>query len=255
MTHPTPADPNNGCDPAPGKPSGPLNPSPTAELSSLAAQLRSLTTRLDDLDTRTAELLDALTDRVLPHLAQLHTTTADHTTQLQQLRDTIPTHETAPLDWAGMDAHQAATAWQDLAYWIEHTLVPWHQITRDQLPDCWALHPPAVIELGWLQHTHRAAHHPNAGPHLTAEWHTRWKPAALQAIHNAIPRRGTRTCGPGHHLTAPSERLQHHPAAARPSSVPVNPVTAPAEQLAQRRHWQDFYERAVSADLAKRDAD
>src|SRR6202011_4918002 len=116
-------------------------------------------------------------------------------------------HDTAPLDWAAMDAEHAATAWQDLAHWIEHTLVPWHEITRDQLPDCWALHRPAVTELAWLHHTHHASHQPDAAPHLTAEWHTRWKPAALHTIHNAIPRRGTRTCGPRHHLTDQTQRL------------------------------------------------
>jgi hypothetical protein len=82
MSHPTPTDPNyDPTELACASISGPVIPSPTAELSSLAAQIRELTTRLEDLDTRTAELSDALTDRVLPHLAQLHTTTANHTTR------------------------------------------------------------------------------------------------------------------------------------------------------------------------------
>ena len=38
---------------------------------------------------------------------------------------------------------------QLLARWVGETLVPRYELTRNELPDCWALHPPVVAELSW----------------------------------------------------------------------------------------------------------
>jgi hypothetical protein len=240
-------------------PSGPLNPSPTAELTALAAHLRRLADRVDALETRYGELTAALTDTVLPQLTDLreHTTdqlTADqlteHTSRLQQLLDDVTAAAgSAPIDWPTLDAEQAATAWDNLAHWITHTLVPWHEITRDQLPDCWALHRPAVIQLSWLHHTHKAAHRPGATGHLVADWHTRWLPAALSTITAAIPRHGTRTCAPGQHLANSADGFRNHPRhpVGQPSTNERQPM--PGTQLAERHHWQDFYTQGKAADL------
>jgi hypothetical protein len=38
-------------------------------------------------------------------------------------------------------------------------LVPWYELTRDELPDCWALHAPVVVELSWLRTTYVQAYH------------------------------------------------------------------------------------------------
>ena len=95
-----------------------------------------------------------------------------------------------------MNAEQAAQAWEALATWVDEIFVPWYGITRTQLPDCWALHRPVIVELSWLQHSHDAAYHPDAGAHLAAEWHTHWKPTAVRHIHDAIHRRGRRSCTP-----------------------------------------------------------
>jgi hypothetical protein len=143
-----------------------------------------------------------------------------------------------PVDWSAMDAERAATEWDALARWIDHTLVPSYEITRDQLPDCWALHRPAVVELAWLHSAHQAAHQPGAAPHLAAEWHTRWRPAALRAVHEAIPRRGTRVCGPGQHLASEAERICRHPTSEQHAQFPAEPASVPTDQPAERHHWQ-----------------
>jgi hypothetical protein len=233
-------------------PSGPHNPSPTAELTALTTHLHRLADRIEDLDTRCRENTDTLTDKVIPGLAQVHAQTtaqlAAHHEQVQHLLDT--THQAPPSDWSNMDVEQARATWESLATWIADTLVPWYEITRDQLPDCWAHHRPAVVQLTWLHHTFQAAHQPNAEPHLTAEWHTRWLPAVLHALENAVPRNGRRTCGPGHHLTTADDQLRPHP--HQPIPIPAEPIEVPTDQLAHRHHWQHFYDQALTADLTHR---
>ncbi len=242
MTSVTPTSPNGHGTPPP---SGPDNPSPTAELTALAARLCRLADHVDDLDTRGNGLADAIADQVLPRLAE-------HAAQIRQLLDTGTTIGDGSHDWAAMDADRASVEWDTLARWIEQTLVPWFEITRDQLPDCWALHRPAVIELAWLHRAHQAAHQPGAAPHLPAEWHTRWKPAALRAIRDAVPRRGARVCGPGQHLASEADRVRRHPMGGPPPGASVEPTSVPAEQLAERRHWQPFYDEARVTDLQLR---
>ena len=221
MTAPTPPipPPNNGYAFPP--PSGPNNPGPSAELTALAGHLRRISDRVEDLYTRCDQLTDTLIATVLPRLDSITTDTAaqlaEHSDQVQQLLDSLTTHRaTEPVDWPAMNVEQAEVAWKTLADWIADTLVPWYEITRDQLPDCWALHRPAVIQLAWLHHTYRHAHDPGAGPRATADWHTRWLPAVLRTVREAIPQRGTRTCGPGHHLVDESERARRHPTSFLP---------------------------------------
>jgi hypothetical protein len=55
-----------------------------------------------------------------------------------------------------MTPDHAATVWQDLAHWIDDVPIPWFQITPEELPDCWAMHPPAMMELSWLRSAHRS---------------------------------------------------------------------------------------------------
>lgn len=225
--------------------SGPVNASSTAEVTSLAAHLRRLADRVDQLDACYDELTDIVAEQVLPQLTE-------HTTRVQELVETVNCDCDGPVDWTTMDAERAAIEWNALSRWIEQTLVPWFEITRNQLPDCWALHRPAVIELAWLHNTYRAAHRPDAAPHLAPEWHTRWRPAALRAVHDAIPRRGSRTCGPGQHLISEDERVRRQfPREHRPG-FPGVPVSVPSDELADRGCWQHFLDQAVTADLAWR---
>jgi hypothetical protein len=252
MTAPNPP---FGNDPTCQPPSEPANPSPTAELSALAAHLRRLADQITDLDTRYNQISDTLTATVLPRLDSIGEDTtaqlAEHTDAVQQLLDSLSAARPGePPNWPTMNADQAATAWNQLADWIADTLVPWYEITRDQLPDCWALHRPALLHLNWLHHTYQAAHQPGAGPRATADWHTRWLPTALHAVREAIPRRGTRVCGPGHHLSSDAERARPAPS-GQPG--PAVPAPSPGTQLADRTFWQPFYDHAMATDLATRD--
>jgi hypothetical protein len=236
MSAPNPP-PNNGhtSDPL----FGPNNPSPTAELTALAAHLRRMADRVEDLDTRCDQLAEILTATVLPRLTSVATDTAaqlaEHSEQVQQLLETLTKRRTVePLNWPVMNIDQAAVAWTNLAGWIA---------------DCWALHRPAVVQLSWLHLTHHDAHQPGAGPRSTADWHTRWLPAALRAVREAIPRRGSRTCGPGQHLITDIDRLRQQPVRPVPTAAPSPP---PSDQLAERQHWQTYYDAAVTADLSTR---
>lgn len=217
----------------------------SAELTAHAAHLRRLSDRIDHLADELANLR--------AHTDQLTTIATD----IQHTLDLPPppqAPEAGPPCWPTMTAEDAAAAWEALADWIADTLVPWYGITRGQLPDCWARHPPVVAELSWLHHTHHAAHQPGAPAHLVADWHTHWKPTALHHIHNAVPHRGHRTCTPGHHLATDTERTPHPPATPPIPTTGYEPRTPPTEQPAVRHHWYTYYQRAVTDDLANRDA-
>jgi hypothetical protein len=214
--------------------------SPTV-VADLGLQLAALSRRLDQLTVRHNDLAEATYQLV---------------DQTAAARDGLPDHPIAPAPpapcWADMTAEQAAAEWDTLADWIAHTLVPWYEITRDQLPDCWPRHRPAVMELSWLHHTHRAAHQRDALPHLAAQWHTEWKPTVLHALGEVIPRHGARTCGPGHHLATYDEQVQTarpYPPTPPPGTHPQQP---PAEQLAHRHHWHTHFQQARTHDLNQR---
>ena len=76
--------------------------------------------------------------------------------------------------------------WPILARWVGEVLVPRYELTRDELPDCWALHPPVVAELSWLRTAYVQAYLPRSPPQLAADWHTRWRPAVLTRIRELI---------------------------------------------------------------------
>jgi hypothetical protein len=213
-------------------------------MTAQAAHLRRLAERLDLLTDELTELRHR-SDQLEGLATDIHRTLAQHRAQ-----------ETAgPPNWATMNTEQAAQAWHDLADWIQNSYVPWYDITRDQLPDCWALHRPVVTTLSWLRHTHTAAHQSGAPAHLVADWHTHWNPAATKQIRDAIPRHGLRSCGPGHHLATSTDRALHtarpHPPIA-PPATPAIPPSSPTEQLAHREHWNNFYTEALAHDLTDR---
>jgi hypothetical protein len=233
----TPHDPNDG-----ERGSG-IEDGSSAEITAHAAHLRRLSRRIDQLDG---------------DVAQLRTDTDELATIAAVIQRTLDeqqhaNREDGPPCWATMTADQAAEAWEVLADWIEQVLVPWYDITRDQLPDCWALHPPVLVELSWLQHTHHAAYKPDAPAHLVADWHTHFKPATLRAIRDVIPRRGHRTCTPGHHLATDTQRAPHSTGNVPPPVIAQVPYTPPTEQPALRQHWHTFYQQAVATDLAIRE--
>lgn len=187
--------------------------------------------------------------------------------------------------WPALDAAQADQTWQDLAGWVTDVLGPFYRITRGQLPDCWARHPDAVIELVWLHTCYREALGNDKGrPTAAAEWHTRWRPAALAALADAIPER---LCRPGEHLiptresdaarsdardaramaTAPGPSgggrggpQGYQPpapaAAGSPSDAPTGQrrYDPARDQVTTPAHWGRHYEAAKADDLAWRQA-
>ena len=98
-------------------------------------------------------------------------------------------------------------------------------MATDKLPDCWPVHPRAVLELAWLRTMHlvaaaHAAHHPGS----VAEWHTRWLPGALTNLATTID---PLECAPGRHRLTEYERGQHEDALdkALRAESPAPPVT------------------------------
>ena len=220
------------------------NPSTPAQIAELGVHLQRLSGRLNELHDDHNDIAELV-----------HQLAAD-TAEIRQAltANSRPTATKSPPCWPTMTADQAATEWDALADWLEHIFVPWYGITRSDLPDCWALHRTAVVELSWLRHTHRAAHQPDALPHLVAQWHTDWKPAVLRSIGDAIPRRGPRTCAAGYHLVSDAERTAargHAMAGAGLDGDRAFP-TSPTEQPAARQHWNPHFSRARETDIAER---
>lgn len=261
-------------------------------VADLDAELRTtraaLTERLDRLEgdlvaTRdtTASTTGQLAE-ALPRLEDLFGEVAELRGRLDQLAATDPPEvKTPPVCWPALEVDEAATAWDALARWIADVLGPWYQPTRAQLPDCWALHRPAVLELSWLHTTWTDAHQPKARPAAAAEWHARWRPAALGAVATAIPTQHCRAASdrPGDHLVPQLGAAGTRPSGAAPSGHPFGPppgttspsaaspsatgpsatappaardFTDPADQTTTPRFWGHYFEQAKAADLSWR---
>jgi hypothetical protein len=82
---------------------------------------------------------------------------------------------------------QARAQWPILAQWIAEVLVPWYEITCDELPDCWPLHRPALVELSWLRSAHVQAYLRSSAPSVEGEWHP-----ALAPRRSRTPQQGDR---------------------------------------------------------------
>jgi hypothetical protein len=231
--------------------------SPTAELTALAVHLRRLSARAEELNASHTALASLVTSNLQPEIAALRRDSTEQlaiqAAQIHRLCTAHASEHPPPVDWPTLTADQATVEWEKLAIWIADVLVPWYEITREQLPDCWALHRPALLELSWLHATHQEAFTPNAAAHHAADWHTRWLPAALHRIHEIIPRRGVRYCGAGGHLVNHSDRsptIPILPPATAPMPTPRQPM--PNEQLAERHHWEHCYQQAMATDYAWR---
>lgn len=202
---------------------------------------------LTELRAAHADLASTVSERLAPELEALGTAV---TAELEQLRgavtEMLAEHakaENPPVDWAKLSVEDATQQWATLARWVGEVLVPVYGITRNELPDCWPLHFTAVVELSWLRSAHVQSYLPGTHPHITAEWHTRWRPAVLARLAEIIASGAAEErCEPGKHQ---GRALPAGPAPAQPGSTP-------RKMLALPQHWWSAYQIGFHDDLARR---
>jgi len=245
-------------------------------LSELAAELRAardehrhdvaqLRTDLTGLSTLVADNTDLL-GQLTPRVGDLDVELADLADRLDTLATTVatsagpPGQDLALVDWPSLSTEDATAEWQALGDWVAAVLGPFYEITRAQLPDCWALHRPALLELVWLRRTYLVAHRPDAAPAAAADWHTRWRREALANIAAAIPERW---CRPGAHWEDSFGRIERHQPGTRqaayqqsrehvPGQRPGPDQLGSAEEITNPQHWGPGFQTAAAADIAWR---
>ena len=197
-----------------------------------------------------------MTDAVADQLRVIDTTLHEHHATLQRVLARVGRNQNVPVAWHSLNTVQAAGEWSRLAEWLDDVFVPWIEITRGELPDCWALHRTAVIQLSWLRTTQLQAYSHNADPTLAAEWNVRWAPAALNKIRIAIT---DDLCRPGEHMITTEESNRRRRAAAEVQAqsgaltrAGGTSVELARRQLATREHWDRFFVEARDRDLRLR---
>lgn len=281
MTDPTPPsvpEPGNGAASAGGAPAS--SPRRDRMLSELAGELRAardehrrdveqLRGDVAGLSTLVGENADLLAQS-LPRITGLDDELADLAERVDALvvamaayGDADPAEQDAALvDWPSLSADAAATEWQALGDWVARVLGPFYELTRSQLPDCWPLHRPAVLELVWLRRAYVAAHRPDAVASAAADWHTRWRREALANIAAVI---SERWCRPGQHWTdrthhelntgSPQTRRPPLPAPPRVPGQRPGPEDAAIGtklEITSPQHWGSAFQTASGEDLAWR---
>jgi hypothetical protein len=218
------------------------------QVDTLAAQLGAVTEQLTRAGRQHADLAAAVSEDLAPQVNALRQLVSDELGQLRGEVDVLLAErkerdktKNAPVNWAALTEQQAAAQWPILARWLGEVLVPRYELTRDDLPDCWALHPPVVAELSWLHTAYVQAHLHRSTPQLAADWHTRWRPAVLTRIRELIR---SDECAPG----------KHAPRRGKPVEVSAQIGALPRTELAEPTCWWPFYDRAYHLDLAVRRA-
>jgi hypothetical protein len=213
-------------------------------------------------------------------VAQLQPQLADVEAELGVLRGEVSklhaskqeTIVMAPVNWPALSAKDAEAVWEALGRWVQEVLGGWCEVTRDQLPDCWALHRPALMQVSWLWTSHTEAYLPSSRAHQAAEWHTRWLDAALEKIKTVIPVSQCRPVAgqPGQHLvhrldTHEGNYRQHVPAALASDAVwavdsprsgagalAAGSTSGLGQQVIYAPFWRPYFRRAMQVDLAER---
>lgn len=272
-------------DPPPGNGAAPPGAGPASSprrdrlLSELAGELRAareehrrdvaqLRADLAGLSTLVGENADLL-GQALPRIGGLDDELADLAERVDGLTVTVAAYggadadepDAALVDWPSLSADRAAAEWQALGDWVAGVLGPFYELTRAQLPDCWPLHRPAVLELVWLRRSYVAAHRPDAPAAAAADWHTRWRREALASIATAI---SDKWCRPGEHWVdrydrgrpagqgTPPRPQQPPPHAPGQRPGPENHNVGPGGEISTSQHWGPAFQTAVADDLAWR---
>jgi hypothetical protein len=218
------------------------------QVAAVAAQLTTVAEQLTQTRGRHTDLAAAVSEDLAPRVSALQQLVTDEFGRLRGEVDVLLSERqeqdktnNPPVDWAGLSAEQAAAQWPILARWVGDVLVPRYELTRDELPDCWTLHPPVVAELSWLRTAYVQAYLTRSPPQLAADWHTRWRPAVLTRIRELIK---PDECSPG----------KHTPRRGTPIDLAAQNGALPRTQLAEPPCWWPFYDRAYHLDLALRRA-
>lgn len=212
----------------------------------LVAQVAAIGAQLAQNTRRHADLAAAVSEDLAPRLAAVQQLATEEFGKLRGEVDVLLAERqerektrNPPVNWAALTAAQAAAQWPILARWVGEVLVPRYELTRDELPDCWAMHAPIVAELSWLRTGYVAAYLNRSSPQLAADWHTRWRPAVMARIRELIK---PDECMPG----------RHAPNHGHPLQMPQQPAPLSRSQQTEPRCWWPFYERAYELDLAMR---
>jgi len=181
---------------------GPDNRTPDRDrqLVDLAADVRKSRGEIAKLRNTLVDLASTISEWG-PQLVDTQKDVAKLSGQVEELLES-PEIKNAPVDWFALPAEDAAREWVKLGEWVQEVLGDWYLITRAQLPDCWALHCPAFLQLAWLRSSHIEAYLSRSHPAQAAEWNVRWLDAALDKIKDYIPDSRCRAVagGPGEHL-------------------------------------------------------
>jgi hypothetical protein len=218
------------------------------KVATAAAQLDTVAEQLKQAGRQHTDLAAAVSEDLAPRVSALQQLVTDEFGRLRGEVDVLLSEreerektKNPPVDWASLSEEQAAEQWPILARWIGEILVPRYEATRNELPDCWPLHPPVVAELSWLHTAYVQAYLTRSPPQLSADWHTRWRPAAMARIQELIK---PDECSPG----------KHAPQRGTPFDMGSPNGMLPRCQLAEPRCWWPFYDRAYRLDLAIRRA-
>ncbi|PXY16461.1 hypothetical protein BAY59_38545 (plasmid) [Prauserella coralliicola] len=222
-----------------------------------------------------------------PHLEDTQRDVAELRGQVDELLES-PEIKNAPVDWFKLPAEDAEREWPKLAEFVHEVLGGWYEVTREQLPDCWALHRPAFLQVAWLRTSHIEAYLERSHPAQAAEFNVRWLDAALEKIKRAIPDSRCRALAgrPGEHLVdrlAAQQRRDpvsppvpaatsaspypnpyaqgggQHPAQLAAQAQPAagsaaggDPTRAAGNEVIRWEYWGDYFHEAMRADLAWR---
>ena len=257
-----PDDDNSSGDdnaPAPSRPR-PGNPRDRARdeiVADLDARLRRTQGRLDEVADLLAQVLPKVDDS-LGGLAEIRDRLNAPPAAGGADGDGQEAPTNPPVHWPALTVDEAAAAWDQLGQWVAEIFVPYYEITRRSLPDCWPLHRPAVLELSWLRSCYVDAVASDARPQLLAEWNSRWRRDALTHIAEIID---SDRCNPGAHRAHGAgydEKDPHFtPSLPRPTGR-TGPDGDPVynhgsdRELAWVQNWRPNFDTAMGLDLAAR---
>lgn len=204
-------------------------------LIDLGQELRAMRNELGEATGRFDLVVRDVSEVIGPDVATLRTEMAELRGAVDALlEEPGGATEEAVLHWPDLSVQDAEEAWDALATWVHTTLGYWYEISRAQLPDCWPVHRPALLQVWWLRLTYLTAHEgAGAAPVSMAEWNTRWLDAALGRIAVAIPDTMCRAVagGPGQHLV-PKHEAERRAAPVAPGESGVR-GSEPREALAR----------------------